>query len=304
MSPESGPLKMSSTSEAFVFTKLKGTNYVMWADHMKSALQAKYLWLIVKGTETCPPAPPAKRPTTTTAAEYKAECKEHLDWLLRDEAAQGVMKSACESSQLPHVKDCTSAKDMWNTLKRIHVTNHARINAHYYFEELYTRKYIDGTPMADHITAILDLKSQIQDASEMLDNIHVACAMVLSLPKTQSWDIIKIQLFNIESAKLTTLMPSPPSFSPKQTAVCAKQWEAALHCTPGKRTLASVMASRIHSMHAEMEAIKATMRTNAHTVEKTSRREQMLHPNPLASQHTPSVTSAHAKLAKLTWPPP
>jgi hypothetical protein len=123
--------------------------------------------------------------------------------LLRDEATQGVMKSACEGSQLPHVKDCTSVKDMWNTLKRIHVTNHGRINAHYYFEELYTRKYVDGMPMADHIAAILDLKSQIQDAGETLDDIHVACAMVLSLPKTQSWDVIKIQLFNVESAKLT-----------------------------------------------------------------------------------------------------
>jgi hypothetical protein len=65
MSPESEPLKILSMSEAFVFTKLKGTNYMMWADHMQSALQAKYLWLIVKGTETCPPAPPAKRPMMT-----------------------------------------------------------------------------------------------------------------------------------------------------------------------------------------------------------------------------------------------
>jgi hypothetical protein len=105
---------------------------------MQSALQAKYLWLIVKGTETCPPAPPAKRPMTTTATEYKAECKDHLNWLLRDEAAQGVMKSTCKDSQLPHVKDCTSAKHMWDILRKIYVTNHAHINVHYYFEDLYT----------------------------------------------------------------------------------------------------------------------------------------------------------------------
>jgi hypothetical protein len=92
---------------------------------------------------------------------------------------------------------------MWNTLKRIHIMNHVRINMHYCFEELYTQKYINGMPMADHIAAILDLKSQIQDAGEVLDDIHTARTMVLSLPKTQSWDIIKIQLFNIESAKLT-----------------------------------------------------------------------------------------------------
>jgi hypothetical protein len=77
------------------------------------------------------------------------------------------------------------------------------MNAHYYFEKLYTRKYVNGMPMADHITAILDLKSQIQDAGETLNDIHVAHAIVLSLPKTQSWDATKIQLFNVKSAKLT-----------------------------------------------------------------------------------------------------
>jgi hypothetical protein len=69
---------------------------------------------------------------------------------------------------------------------------------HYYFEELYIQKYIDSASMDNHIAAILDLQCQSKDASEMLDDIHVTYAMVLSLPKTQSWDIIKIQLFDIE----------------------------------------------------------------------------------------------------------
>jgi hypothetical protein len=75
---------------------------------------------------------------TTMATEYKAKCKEHLNWLLRDKDAQGIMKSVCEDSQLPHVKDCMSAKHMWDILRKIHVTNHVCINVHYYFEDLYT----------------------------------------------------------------------------------------------------------------------------------------------------------------------
>jgi hypothetical protein len=51
---------------------------------------------------------------------------------------------------------------------------------------------------------MLDLKQQIIDAGETLKDLHVAHAMVLSLPKTQSWDVIKIQLFDVESAKLTS----------------------------------------------------------------------------------------------------
>jgi hypothetical protein len=48
MSPISDQLEMSS-SEAFKFLKLKGNNYSMWASNMQSALQSKYLWLVVKG---------------------------------------------------------------------------------------------------------------------------------------------------------------------------------------------------------------------------------------------------------------
>jgi hypothetical protein len=193
-----------SSSEAFKFPKLKKNNYSMWAGNMQSALQSKYLWLVVKGTEICPTAPTATISAGQTAVEYKAEKKEYLDWLLRDEAAQGVMKGACNNLQLPYVKNCKSAKDMWDTLKKVHVTNQSHINVHYFFEDLYTRKYVDGTPMANHIVSMLDINQQIINAGETLEDLHVARAMVVSLSKTQSWDIIKIQLFNVESAKLTS----------------------------------------------------------------------------------------------------
>jgi hypothetical protein len=78
----------------------------MWSDHMQSALQAKYLWLLVKGTESCPTEPTTTKPAAQTLSEYKADKREYLDWLLRDEAAQGVIKAACEYLQLPHVKNC------------------------------------------------------------------------------------------------------------------------------------------------------------------------------------------------------
>jgi hypothetical protein len=91
------------------------------------------------------------------------------------------MKGACEDSQLPHVKDSTSAKEMWDTLKKVHVTNQACINVHYYFKDLYTHKYMDGTPMADHIAAMLDIKQQITDAGESLNDVHVAQAVRATL---------------------------------------------------------------------------------------------------------------------------
>ena len=81
----------------------------------------------------------------------------------------------------------------------MHVTNQQKINVHYYLEDLYTWKYADGTSMADHIAAMLNIKNKITAAGEELPDIHVACALVLSLPCTSSWDLIKIQLFRMET---------------------------------------------------------------------------------------------------------
>ena len=55
---------------------------------------------------------------------------------------------------------------------------------------------MDGTLMADHIAMILDIQHQIAQAGKQISDLHIAWAMILSLPKTPSWEIIKIQLFN------------------------------------------------------------------------------------------------------------
>src|SRR6202045_1822565 len=53
--------------------------------------------------------------------------------------------------------------------------------------------------MADHIAAILDIRHRIAQAGEQISDLHVARVMILSLPKTPSWEIIKIQLFDVET---------------------------------------------------------------------------------------------------------
>src|ERR1700731_2855243 len=52
--------------------------------------------------------------------------------------------------------------------------------------------------MANHIAAILDIRHRIVQAGEAVDDLHIARAMILLLPKTPSWEMIKIQLFDIK----------------------------------------------------------------------------------------------------------
>ena len=197
MRPGNGQLD-SATMDAFRFPKLNGQNYANWSIHMQSVLQAKYLWLVITGVEICPAKPADPSPESAPTEDYRTKLREYLDWVTRDGAAQGLMRSATDESQWPHVTNCETSKDMWDIWKQVHQTNQQLINVHYFFEELYTRKYVDGAPMADHIAAILDIRHRIVQASEVLDDLHIARAMILSLPKTPSWEMIKIQLFDIK----------------------------------------------------------------------------------------------------------
>ena len=43
--------------------------------------------------------------------------------------------------------------------------------------------------MADHIAAMLNLGQKITATGETLPDIHIAQALILSLPHDQSWDI-------------------------------------------------------------------------------------------------------------------
>src|ERR1700726_3566367 len=131
MRPASDPISLSP-SDTLKFPKLTGMNYASWSGHMKSALQSKYLWLIVSGDKDCPP----EAESTATEAEKKLAQRERLDWKLRDQAAMGNLKGACENSQLPFIEkdSMTSAQAMWEELKRVHQTSLSKISVHYLFE--------------------------------------------------------------------------------------------------------------------------------------------------------------------------
>lgn len=166
-----------------------------------SLLQVRYLWLIVTGDEPQPVKLDTEAPKEAPMlAIWKAEKKEWLDWSLRDQAAQGLMKGAAEPSQWPHVATSKTSKEMWDTWRRLYVTNQQKLNVHYYFEELYTTQYVDGTSMADHIATMLGLGLKIEAAGKNISDIHFVhwravstcihsqqlCCFVVLLPLTDT----------------------------------------------------------------------------------------------------------------------
>ena len=114
------------------------------------------------------PEKPDESSLLMTDAQKMAVKKEWIVWLSGDQAVMGCIKAACEDVQLPSIIECKALKEMWAQLKTVHQMNELQINIHYFFEELYTWKYMDRSSMADYIVAMLDLKHQIEQAGEKL----------------------------------------------------------------------------------------------------------------------------------------
>ena len=74
----------------------------------------------------------------------------------------------------------------------------------YYFEELFTRKYVDGKSMSDHIAQMLDLTHCITATGEKLSDRLITRSLVISLPRTPQWDLIKSQIFQLDKKSLTS----------------------------------------------------------------------------------------------------
>ena len=54
-----------------------------------------------------------------------------------------------------------------------------------------------NTLIANHVTAMTDLSQCIKASGENLSDFIIACALLLSLSKTPSWDVIKAQIFQL-----------------------------------------------------------------------------------------------------------
>ena len=190
-----------SSSETFCFPKLNSTNYHVWSDNMKAALQAHLLWLFVKGLEEYPSKPSSGPPINMdnkslipTLLEYKEWTtlkKEYLDWLCSDSAAMGLMWDAIKFGQCEHIIGTSTSKNMWDHLYSIHVTQCQGINVHYYYQELYTKKWDEQITMSEYIGLFLYLCHYINNYEQKLDDIHIVYIILLSLPWSGVWDVMK-----------------------------------------------------------------------------------------------------------------
>ena len=85
--------------------KFDGTNFLGWKFQIEAALRASGVYEIVDGTKM-KPEPPQGEPAKT--------------WVKDNAMAMYIISRAMEYRQLESLLVCTTAKEMWDTLTRIH----------------------------------------------------------------------------------------------------------------------------------------------------------------------------------------
>ena len=214
-----GPDYSDTTSETLQFAKFNGTNYHVWSDNMKAALQAKSLWGVVSGREACPVKPPSDFPDLMTSPgpsedkspvgvrkdgqdlmdvlqskEYVAwekSCEKYDCWLNKDDAAMGIIRNAVEYTQRETIVECKSSMTIWEQLRVNFVEQYSGINVHYYYRELFTKRWNGLTSISDHIGFYYGIRRRFLEADHKVDDLTIIHAILLSLPTSPAWEVIK-----------------------------------------------------------------------------------------------------------------
>lgn len=107
---------MEHSSTIVIPTTLQGANYVVWARLLKTALGGKGLW-----SHCISDAPNSSKAVSTIAVgETGSSSTSEERWQQRDLMVLSILQSSLSPTILEAYSYCESAKELWDTLKKIY----------------------------------------------------------------------------------------------------------------------------------------------------------------------------------------
>lgn len=147
----------------FSIVKLGNNNYAAWKFQMQMFLVREELWNVVSEATPAAPIPDA--------------------WHKADKKALATIALSIEQSQYPLIKDCSTAKDMWEALKQYHEKTTAASQLSLLIR-LCDAKVGEEGDVEKHLLDMDVLFEQLQSAGLVLDE-KLQIAMVLrSMPES------------------------------------------------------------------------------------------------------------------------
>jgi hypothetical protein len=115
-------------------------------------------------------------------------------WQNKDDSAMGLMRNTIEYTQHECIVEMTSSYVMWIHLHKNYVEQWSGFNVHYQYQQLYLKKWDGNSPISDHITFYLNIHHRSIEAGHCVDDTMVINALLLSLPCTATWEVVKQNL--------------------------------------------------------------------------------------------------------------
>ncbi|XP_062704546.1 uncharacterized protein LOC134286871 [Aedes albopictus] len=144
------------TETKIAFDRLSDFNWLTWRFRMELMMMREDLWSTVKD--------PKPEPADITSACTR-----------KDEKARALIGLALEDSQLSHIMDAVSAKEMWGKLKGYHI-----------LRRLCSMRLQEEENMSDHLMKALELVHRLPRMGEPLKEHLVVAIMLSSLPDSYS----------------------------------------------------------------------------------------------------------------------
>jgi hypothetical protein len=197
---------------------LTHTNHHLWSSDIATHLQTIDAYEIVTGTEN-PPFPLA-------TGVYKS-------YQLRESKARRAIRGSCSESVKGHLAGITTASEMWTILKqRLNSADSAR-GRQSIRRQFRHAKPIDGRPISEYISNLMNIRSQLVDTDQAIDDSTFKDQLLSFLP--ESYNML-VEVINGKEDKISVV----DTIRKIQQAEIAQQrsYSTTSHNTSGSSSLA------------------------------------------------------------------
>ncbi|KAG8917689.1 hypothetical protein FRC02_002968 [Tulasnella sp. 418] len=185
----------STTTNLNSLVVLNHDNFLEWKNHVISSLGAKRAWRIVNGEERKPNYQTPEWIAYDELDEVQNLSKEDRDainrycknwnsWHDRNELVNHIMLMSVGTDFKGLVDSEVPATDNWKALMAYGATRNTGLAACPLITEIFTMKYIPGTPMMQHLNKLSLIRKKLTNAGQPVPDFYYSVAMIMLIPNT------------------------------------------------------------------------------------------------------------------------
>jgi hypothetical protein len=163
--------------------------------------------------------------------EYKEDQHHYSECLRHNDKAIGTISNLVEVDQLTHIKGKTTAKEVWDALKKEHADMHTGLAAFYTKVGMLSKKYTKGENMHMHLLFLTTENRKL--GMKAFNDEFLAQVMLMSLPRDSTWETLVVALLQStnDQAPLTS------------TNITSRLMQEYCRCTGTKASDSTLLAS-------------------------------------------------------------